>query len=59
MILLSKAQKGDGRGGEKKQKGNPPPFHIFPSFFTPAALRLYKAEQFEPWQCKYGYVVLN
>ena len=54
MILLSKAQKGDGRGGEKKQKGNPPPFHIFPSFFTPAALRLYKAEQFEPRQCKYG-----
>ena len=53
MILLSKAQKGDGRGGEKKQKGNPPPFNISPCFFTPAALRLYKAEEFVP-QCKYG-----
>ena len=51
---MSKAQNGDGRGGgEKKQKGNPPLFNIFPSFFTPAALRLYKAEEFVP-QCKYG-----
>ena len=50
---VSKAQKGDGRGGRKKQKGNPPPFNIFPSFFTPTAIRLHKAEQFEP-QCKYG-----
>ena len=51
---MSKAQKGDGSvGGEKKQKGNPPPFNILPSFFTPAALRLYKAEEFVP-QCKYG-----
>ena len=35
MILLSKAQKGDGRGGEKKQREIP-----LPLIFPPASLPL-------------------
>ena len=42
-----------GEGEKKSKREPPPPFNIFPSFFTPAALRLYKAEEFVP-QCKYG-----